>query len=138
MLYYFGKGRYQDESRELWDNLVPASGQAESIQGEMVRVIARLASEFYRNGNANWNIGFRMYTNVLVKHLRDKQAFDTEQLMQIEEDIAEIRDFGSGKKDLVYEDKGEDAFDRINDRVIEWCRLHPNLIPNAANPKLKQ
>lgn len=113
------------------------SGQADTIQGELVRVIGRLASEFYRNGNGNWDMGFRMYTNFLYKHLQDKTVFDAQAIRQMEEDIQEIRDFGSGKKDLVYEE-GEDAFDRITDRVVEWCQQHPELIKRDKNPKLKR
>jgi hypothetical protein len=137
MLYSRGEGRYEKEYQELWNRLVPESGQADTVQGELVRVIGRLGSEFDRNGNCNWDRGFRLYTNFLYKYLRDTSVFDEGTIRQIETDIQEIRDFGSHKKDLVY-DEGEDAFDRITDRVVEWCQQHPKLIKREVNPKLRR
>ena len=135
MLYSKGQGRYDQEYQELWDALVPKSGQADTVQGELVRVIARLANEYYRNGNGNWDMGFRIYTNFLYKYLRDKTTFDATKISQIEQDIQLIRDFGSGKAQLYFVDE-EDVYDRITDRVVEWCRQHPELIHREHNPKL--
>ena len=44
-LYADGNGKYQKEYDELWSALVPESGSAASLQGELVRLIGRLASE---------------------------------------------------------------------------------------------
>lgn len=137
MLYNRGKGRYNKQYGDLWDQLVPKSGQAITTQGELVRTIGRLASEFYRNGNGYWDMGFRMYTNFLNKYLLDKRFFDAETIRQIKQDITEIRDFGSGKKGLEYTG-GEDAFDRLTDRVVEWCQQNPELIKRDRDPKLKR
>ncbi|RYG70638.1 hypothetical protein EON80_07370 [bacterium] len=133
MLYGKGQGRYNQEYRELWDKLVPASGQASTVQGELVRVIGRLASEFYRNGNCNWDMGFRRFTNFLAKHLKDKKVFDAATLNQIEADIQELRVIA---KDWV--EDGEDVYDRITDRVVEWCQHYPEPIPREIDPKLKR
>lgn len=137
MLYSKNKGRYEKEYRELWDSLVPQSGQANTIQGELVRVIGRLASECYRNGNANWNRGFRIYTNFLARHLTDERIFDAQALSQIKEDLQTIRKFGSDSRTLKYS-KEEDEFDRITDRVVEWCQNRPEPIERKINPKLKR
>lgn len=146
MLYTLGQGRYQKEYDKLWDALVPQSGQADTIQGELIRAIGRLTSEYERNGNANWDMGFRLYTNFLFKHLRDKSVFTPQTLHQIEADLQAIRYFGSRRRnpvseqaleELVYE-KGEDAFDRITDRVMQWCQHYPDPIKHAHNPKLKR
>ena len=130
MLYISGKGRYDAEYKALWKQLVPVSGQADTLQGELVRVIGRLASEYYRNGNGNWDMGFRLYTNVLHKHLRDSRVFEPAVILQLEADIADLRAWGSGTKDLEYTN-GEDAFDRVTDRVVEWCQQHLKLMPYA-------
>ncbi|MBN2578872.1 MAG: hypothetical protein JXB10_07770 [Pirellulales bacterium] len=135
MLYNQGKGHYDQEYAKLWKELVPVSGQAKTIQGELVRVIGRLADEFYRNGNTNWDVGYRIFTNFLSKHLLEDKLFNAQTLDQIKQDIAEIRDFGSGKKNLEYIE-GEDAFDRITDRVVEWCQHNSVPIEHTHNPKL--
>lgn len=41
----------------LWNELVPEGGEAESIQGEMIRSLGRISSEMFRNGNNNWIYG---------------------------------------------------------------------------------
>ena len=138
MLYYDGKGQYQKECGEFWRQLVPASGQADTVQGELVRVITKLEDECLRNGNGNWDMGHRMFTNFLHKYLRDSNVFDAETIAQIESDIADIRDFGSGKKQPDFKENKEDAFDRITNRVVEWCRANPESIKHEKNTKLKR
>ena len=137
MLYGCGKGKYEQEYERLWTQLVPLSGQANTVQGELVRAIGKLASEYTRNGNANWDRGFRMLTNYLWKYLRDQKAFSLLTIAEIERDIQEIRGMGNGSRPLNYQD-GEDAFDRISDRVVEWCRYNSELIAKPGNSALKR
>lgn len=139
MLYPLGQGRYHKEYGALWDKLVPKEGQADTIQGELVRAIGKLSDEFYRNGNINWDMGFRMCTNFLYRRLRDDKVFNAGTIKQIEKDIAEIRGLGNGKNSPGCMEEGEeDAFDRITDRVVEWCWRYPELIKRDKNPKLKR
>jgi hypothetical protein len=130
-------GKRQAEYEELWDRLVPDSGQAETVQGELVRVIRRLDSECERNGNGNWDRGFRMFTDFLYWHLRDPAVFDPPAIAQIERDINQVRAMGNRTEPLEYAE-GEDAFDRIADRVVEWCLYYPEPIANPCNPRLKR
>jgi hypothetical protein len=138
MHYYHCKGRYDDEYEKLWQQLVPASGQAATVQGELVRVIGRLTDEFYRNGNGNWNLGYRRFTNFLHRHLLDDTVFAAHALAEIKEDIEMIRRLGSNKENSYDFKASEDAFDRVTNRVVEWCRQQPELIARELNPKLKR
>lgn len=138
MLYYDGKGRYQKECALLWNQFVPDAGQAATVQGELVRASAKLESEYIRNGNGNWDMGFRMFTNFLLRHLNDLKVFSEDQIGQIQCDISDIRAFGNGTKAPDFSTDDEDAFDRITDRVVEWCLAHPNPIVHVHNPKLKR
>jgi len=137
VLYLRGEGRYDEEYAELWERLVPKSGRADTVQGELVRTIGRLASEYYRNGNVNWDEGFRKFTDFLYRHLRDEVVFDEGTIRRIEEDIAEIRRYGEEGEEFSYEE-GEDVFDRTTDRVVEWCRRHPEPIPKTIDPELRR
>lgn len=38
---------------KLWDTLVPTSGEAETIEGELIRCAGRLVYEYCNNGNCN-------------------------------------------------------------------------------------
>ena len=51
--YYNGNGAYQKEYEELYKKLVPNSGSAQTIHGELIRAISRLSHEYYNNGNCN-------------------------------------------------------------------------------------
>jgi hypothetical protein len=137
MLYNRGKGRYDEEYGKLWKKLVPMSGQAKTVQGELVRAIGRLASESYRNGNGNWDGGFRILVVYLKKHLADPKVFDKETVQEIKDDLADIGAIGNGTKNFTYP-KGEDPYDRITDRVVEWCQKQPKPIKHKTNPKLQR
>jgi hypothetical protein len=137
MLYNRRKGKYDREYDVLWKKLVPMRGQAKTVQGELVRAIGRLASESYRNGNVNWDGGFRGLVVFLRKHLADPKVFDAETVGQIKEDLADIGAIGNGTKGFTYP-RGEDVYDRITDRVVEWCQKHPKPIRRKQNPKLRR
>jgi len=132
-LYSDGKGRHNDEYKDLWNRLVPASGQADTVQGEVVRAIGRLASECYRNGNINWDAGFEMFVDFLKAQICDATVFDPDTLDSLSEDFEMIRDTGRSEPDMNYED-GEDVYDR----VVEWCRDYPTPIALRKDPDQKR
>lgn len=138
MLYLRGEGRYDEEYAELSERLVPGRGQAMTVQGELVRAIGRLASEYYRNGNMNWDEHFSAFTRYLERHLCDATVFDERTICRTGEDLAELRRYGEEGEEPPYEEEGEDAFDRITDRVVEWVRRHPELIARAMDPDLRR
>ena len=124
MLYLNGQGRYNSEFDDLWEQLVPASGVPDNVQGELIRAIGLLAGECYRNGNRNWGQGFEAFVDYLQVHLFDGRPFDALTLLQIDNDLSRIRAWGRGTESVRFE-KGEDEFDRLTDRVVEWCLKRP-------------
>ncbi len=44
---------YFDECKKIWKNFVPKSGQADNLQGEMLRQAVKLRNEACNNGNVN-------------------------------------------------------------------------------------
>jgi hypothetical protein len=51
--YWNNTGAYEKEYSELWDKLVPLSGDAPTVHGEMLRAIGRIAYDYANNGNIN-------------------------------------------------------------------------------------
>lgn len=51
--YWNENGLYQDTYDKLYEVLVPVTGAAENLFGEVVRAINRLSYEYYNNGNMN-------------------------------------------------------------------------------------
>jgi hypothetical protein len=137
MLYPHGKGRYQKEAKQLWKKLVPESGQADTVQGELIRCITRLGSESYRNGNANWDKGFKLMAKFLAKHLCDG-TFAKKRTEQIEADVKLVIEAGKDESNDAYVHEKNDSYTRLTDRVVEWCQKHPEPIAHVQNPKLKR
>ena len=52
---------------ELWDLLVPDSGQCRTLQGEVIRIAGRVGHEVYDNGGINWD---RSFGALLDQYLR--------------------------------------------------------------------
>lgn len=131
-LYNDGKGKYHDEYGKLWSALVPKSGQSRTIQGEAVRAIGRLGSEYYRNGNMNWTEDFLTLAEWLRTSISDDSVFSGDLLVQINQDMDQIiRNGRTGE--CPYKDD-EDEYDRITDRVVEFCRHYSD--PRVVDTKL--
>lgn len=129
-LYADGNGKYQKEYDELWSVLVPESGSAASLQGELVRLIGRLASEYYRNGNMNWDLGYQNMAHCLQAELNKAFPEKREIINGIVARI--ISDAETGECD--YRDD-EDEYDILTDYVVEFCQKYLEMIPNNC-PKI--
>jgi hypothetical protein len=51
--YWGSNGAYQEEYDKLSDELVPQSGEADTVHGELMRASGNLFYEFCNNGNCN-------------------------------------------------------------------------------------
>lgn len=51
--YWNNEGAYEKEANELYNELVPPMGEAETVNGELVRIVNRLYYEYCNNGNMN-------------------------------------------------------------------------------------
>jgi hypothetical protein len=114
----------------IWKTYVPKSGQAETVQGELLRAIEKLADEAQRNGNINFNPDCHgLLISYLRKYLIDSTLFDKETIIQINKDLDTI-----SKEDEPYTD--EDLYDRLRDRIFDWYLKNKTPIPNIKNPNL--
>lgn len=50
---------WRQQYNELWDALVPSSGPAATVQGEVIRITGRVGHELLGNGGINWDDDFR-------------------------------------------------------------------------------
>ena len=122
------------EHQRLWADLVPKEGQADTLQGELVRIVGKLTDEAYRNGNINWDSDCERMWRFLAKHLDNAETF-----------IDEERDLIRNLVEEIIEDKdspdisGEGCtFYIVNEKVIDWCVAHPVPIPHKHDPTLKR
>lgn len=62
-------GRWEDQHQELWELLVPSSGPAATVQGEVIRISGRINDEIERNGGVNWDGDYRKMADAFLDHL---------------------------------------------------------------------
>ena len=56
---------WKEQYNELWAKLVPASGRAQTVQGEMIRIIGKVSYEILDNGGLNWDDDYRKMLKAL-------------------------------------------------------------------------
>ncbi|MBA4385449.1 MAG: hypothetical protein C0410_11995 [Anaerolinea sp.] len=126
--------------RWIWQNLVPKHGQADSIQGEILRSIERLRTEAQENGNINWDEGYELFITFLQETFENETKFSAEMKESINSDLFRLRNFlpvdkleyDSQKSMLPYVE--DDLYDRLGGYLIQFCRLHPQVIPRKCDP----
>ena len=121
--------QYFEEARDLWRTYVPRRGQAESVQGELIRAVEKLRDEAQRNGNGNWDDGFEILARFLRDTLVNSGLFAPPIVEQIDCDVTRL---------LYFEvpETGDEPYDRLTDRVVEWAREHPDPVPHEHNRDL--
>jgi hypothetical protein len=121
---------YFETAKIIWQKLVPKSGQADTIQGELLRAIEKLRDEAQRNGNVNFHKNCHgLLIEYLSKHLINKNIFDREKIIQISSDLKRL-----SKSNAPYLE--DDIYDRICDRIVDWYLNNPTLISHTQNDKL--
>jgi hypothetical protein len=121
--------QYFEEARDLWRTYVPRRGQAESVQGELIRAVEKLRDEAQRNGNVNWNDGFEILARFLRDTLVTSGLFAPPIVEEIDRDVARLLYFDAPET-------GDEPYDRLTDRVVEWARAHPDPVPHERNRDL--
>ncbi len=122
---------YQEIGRFIWKNFVPASGQSDTVQGELLRANEKLRDEAHRNGNINWDSGHKILANYIKKTLLDSGDLRQEQENQLVADIDIV---------LNYEEPytEDDVFDRIERAMFDWYAKNRDPIPREHNPDLNR
>jgi hypothetical protein len=108
---------------------VPPSGQADTVQGELLRANEKLRDEAHRNGNINWDAGHEILARYVRETLEAWPALAPDRKTQLRADIALL----TVPDDPYLED---DVFDRVERCILDWCAAHPEPVPRAHNPAL--
>jgi hypothetical protein len=122
--------RYEEDARALWQTYVPKRGQADTVQGELMRAVEKLRDEAQRNGNVNWGKNHVLLAEYLRDTLARSGLFDEAASAEIHRDIARLLDYN-------YPETSDEPYDRITDHIVEWARAHPRAVPRQPNRRLK-
>ncbi|PIF28289.1 hypothetical protein CLU88_3196 [Acidovorax sp. 56] len=126
--------KWWEEHERLWSELVPQSGQATSVQGELIRCTGRFSDEAHRNGNANWDEGYERMLAFVAQSLDDPNTFDAQQRAKVREAIQSIHaaidapDLSGHGSALYF----------LSEMAVRWCLKNPALVTHTYDPHLKR
>lgn len=123
---------WSEKFQQLWSELVPPSGQALTVQGEVIRATGKGTDEAYRNGNGNWEGGFeQLWTSVLAT-LDDPSVFSEAERGQIRAAYyAIVRNPNNPDTSR----KGSPTY-ILSEYAVRFCERKPTLIPRVIDPNL--
>jgi hypothetical protein len=113
--YWNGQGKFQAGYNELV-KLMPGSGRADTVAGEMIRAVSRLGYDFYNNGMGN-------NTSGAANFLREKGALDPKTYETIYEYTR-----GQLYRGRYNGDSLQLAIERATDMTVEMITRNPVLI----------
>jgi len=124
---------YWTRHARLWDELVPPSGQAKTVQGEVIRATGKLTREAYTNGNVNWSRSCSRLWRFVAGTLDDPDTFTPRERAQIKVWVkAIIRDHAS--PDV----SGEGSpYYLVVEKAVAWVLAHPKPIRHTPDPQIK-
>jgi hypothetical protein len=102
---------WREAHEELWALLVPSSGPAETVQGELVRIAGRINDELERNGGVNWDANYGKMADAFVAYLALGKSLDAALLDDARQAAANAK-------------QKRDGSERLAQLAIMWVALN--------------
>lgn len=106
---------FQTQYKKLWDYLVPSSGAAETVQGELIRISGRIRDEWERNGGANWDKQYELMAKSYLKFISLGNKLEKKQVKIIKPILAKPTCDSDRLRELQYS-------------ALMWIQLNPDPI----------
>lgn len=145
------KQKYFEQCKYIWKNYVPKRGQANVLQGELLRELEKLRCEAQDNGNINWDDDFSYFCDFIKETLCKQDVFDENEKTRVSIVLDYFKkcgdyahDFNNGKipSDSVEIDKvayiKDDLYDIVADAIGLLQEKHPEPIPYVKNDKIRR
>lgn len=85
------KKTWEEQHSDLWNLLVPSSGPAKTVQGEVIRITGRISNELDGNGGGNWDGDYNKMADALPGFLRLGNSLSETDLKDAEDLVKEIK-----------------------------------------------
>lgn len=82
---------WEKQHQELWNLLVPSSGPATTIQGELIRISGRIANEIEDNGGVNWDADYIKMADAFLEHIQSGEQISSSDLKAAASIVAEVK-----------------------------------------------
>lgn len=143
--------KYFDECKYIWKNYVPKSGQANNLQGELLREIEEIRCEAQDDGNINWDDDHSYFCDFISKKLLEQSIFSSIEKEEITLIMSYIKECGmyaqkfySGiiPENEVDMDKiaytNDNLYDIICDKIGQLQKENSEPIPYEKNNAIKR
>ncbi len=140
------KRKSTDVCRYIWKNYVPKSGQADNLQGELLREIEGLRWEAQENGNINWDEDFAYFCDFISAALSGQPIFSDGEKEEIRSVMGRIKEYGTYARkandgEIPYDDIDmekiayveDDLYDIICDKIAQLHIEYTEPIPYEKN-----
>jgi len=104
---------WQKQHAELWSLLVPSSGPAKTVQGEVIRISGRISDEWERNGGANWDREYAQMASAFMGYVKRGTPLET---CEVAETESIVRSFVK---------EGGEGNDRLAELAVAWVLKNP-------------
>ena len=74
---------WEERYEQAWTLLVPSSGSATTVQGEVVRIAGRVNDELLRNAMGNWNKEYQKMLNAISGYLQQGNSLSESELTEV-------------------------------------------------------
>ena len=108
--------RWEERHQELWTLLVPSSGAATTVQGEVIRIAGRIADELERNGGVNWDAQYRAMADAWLAHVGSGKPLPAAELQDAATTVAEVKRRNGDTR-------------RLCELAVAWVALNPKPVP---------
>ena len=114
------EGTWEEQYEELWSFLIPSSGAAKTVQGEVIRIPGRVRDELDRNGGVNWDRDYRKMLQAMPHYLSLGTPLSDTDLEEAKQVISQIygKDFNDGPR-----------LDRLCQLSLAWIEQNPEPLP---------
>lgn len=107
---------WTDRFEEFWRMLVPSSGAAQTVQGEVIRAAGKIRHELDGNGGINWKREFSQMADAWLAHVSSGNPLEAD-------DLAEAGDLVAHAKE-----RGGDL-QRMCELAVAWVDRNPAPMP---------
>ncbi|WP_193102503.1 ankyrin repeat domain-containing protein [Burkholderia sp. Z1] len=114
-------GSWQEQHQALWKQLVPGTGHAATVQGELIRISGRIAHELDHNGGCNWDADFRKMADAFAAFVRTGTSLPAADLSDVEAVVQDVK-----------RQSGDPA--QLCRLAVAWVRLNPDPLELAPPP----
>ena len=110
--------RWEDQHQELWELLVPSSGAADTVQGEVVRIAGRICDELERNGGINWDLAYRKMADAFLVHVASGVPLPEPLLTETRQLVAQLKRKNGDPR-------------RLSELAVNWVAQNPMPLKRA-------